>query len=245
MYYDVNNQMNNKPLKGMERGIYTITMAGHIRMTYVDPVSLDFAAALAVLITKASQSRQNCKSELYLVGFVPILAPSQSAIFLYSHFYSFSMSYLWTSTLASGMSLGGSLRIKRLLSVVEVTAAGYGFYCCQVSYKSKAGLRYKATSHAVESSINSSEMLENQKNVESILEKGYHAVPPPFTRNYMPSKRDLWLIDEHFKSVSMDFIFNIAPSDVKTIDVNHKGVFSIKEPKPVMKNNFSPPIIED
>nr|GEY15566.1 hypothetical protein [Tanacetum cinerariifolium] len=32
---------------------------------------------------------------------------------------------------------------------------------------------------------------------------------------------------------------------VKTIDVNHKGVFSTLEPKPVMKKNFSPPIIED
>nr|GFC03259.1 hypothetical protein [Tanacetum cinerariifolium] len=50
------------------------------------------------------------------------------------------------------------------------------------------------------------------------------------------------------KSVSVDVISNIAPSDVKTvktIDVNHKGVFSTEEPKPVIKNNFSPPIIED
>nr|GEY20547.1 hypothetical protein [Tanacetum cinerariifolium] len=41
----------------------------------------------------------------------------------------------------------------------------------------------------------------------------------------MPSKRDLRLIDEHFESVYVDVISNIAPSDVKTvktIDVNHK-----------------------
>nr|GEW07721.1 zinc finger, CCHC-type [Tanacetum cinerariifolium] len=31
----------------------------------------------------------------------------------------------------------------------------------------------------------------------------------------------------------------------KTVDVNHKDVFSTEEPKPIMKNNFSPPIIED
>nr|GEV86195.1 retrotransposon Orf1 [Tanacetum cinerariifolium] len=64
----------------------------------------------------------------------------------------------------------------------------------------------------------------------------------------MASKRDLMLIDEHFESVYVDVNSNIAPSDVKTvktIDVNHKGVFNIKEPKPVMKNNFSPLIIED
>nr|GEV55970.1 hypothetical protein [Tanacetum cinerariifolium] len=71
---------------------------------------------------------------------------------------------------------------------------------------------------------------------------------PPFTGNYMPPKRDLRLIDEHFENMYVDVISNIALSDVKTvktIDVNHKGVFSIEEPKPVMKNNFSPLIIED
>nr|GEY88076.1 hypothetical protein [Tanacetum cinerariifolium]GEZ63510.1 hypothetical protein [Tanacetum cinerariifolium] len=91
-------------------------------------------------------------------------------------------------------------------------------------------------------------MLENQENLESRLDKGYHAVPPPFTGNYMPPKCDIRLIDKHFESVYVDVISNIALSDVKTvktIDVNHNGVFSIEEPKPVMKNNFSPPIIKD
>nr|GEX87042.1 hypothetical protein [Tanacetum cinerariifolium] len=70
--------------------------------------------------------------------------------------------------------------------------------------------------------------------------------------NYMPPKRDLRLIDEYFKSVCVDVISNIAPGDVKTVeskhktvDVNHKVVFSIVEPKPIRKNSFSPPIIED
>nr|GEW76838.1 hypothetical protein [Tanacetum cinerariifolium] len=61
-------------------------------------------------------------------------------------------------------------------------------------------------------------------------------------------KCDLRLIDEHFKSVYVDVISNIAPSDVKTvktIDVNNKGVFSTEKPKTIMKNSFSPPIIED
>nr|GEX22074.1 hypothetical protein [Tanacetum cinerariifolium] len=68
----------------------------------------------------------------------------------------------------------------------------------------------------------------------------------------MSLKRDLRLIDEHFESVSVDVISNIAPSDVetleskhKTVDVNHKGVFSTLKPKPVRKNSFSPPIIKD
>nr|GEW65043.1 hypothetical protein [Tanacetum cinerariifolium] len=93
--------------------------------------------------------------------------------------------------------------------------------------------------------VNSSKILEKQENKSN---KEYHAVPPPFISNYMPPKRDLRLIDEYFERVSVDVISNIAPSDVKTvktINVNHKGVFSTEEPKPVMKNNFSPPIIKD
>nr|GEV47124.1 putative ribonuclease H-like domain-containing protein [Tanacetum cinerariifolium] len=98
------------------------------------------------------------------------------------------------------------------------------------------------------------EKLQNSsKALNNLLDnKEYHAVPPPLTENYMPPKRYLRLIDEHFESVSMDVISNIAPSDVKTVklkhktvDVNHKDVFSIEEPKHVMKNKFSPPIIED
>nr|GEZ13598.1 hypothetical protein [Tanacetum cinerariifolium] len=68
---------------------------------------------------------------------------------------------------------------------------------------------------------------------------------PTFTGNYMPPKRDLKLIDEHFKSESVD-VSTVSSSNgktVKTVDV--KGMVSKEEPKPVKKNNFSPPIIED
>nr|GEV38110.1 ribonuclease H-like domain-containing protein [Tanacetum cinerariifolium] len=113
----------------------------------------------------------------------------------------------------------------------------------QVSDKSKAGLGYKEITP--DSFVNSSKILEKHENRS---DKEYHAVPPPLTGNYMPSKCDIRLIDEHFQSMSVDVISNIAPSDVKTvktIDVNHRGVFSTEEPKPVMKNNFSPTIIVD
>nr|GEZ25667.1 hypothetical protein [Tanacetum cinerariifolium] len=92
------------------------------------------------------------------------------------------------------------------------------------------------------SSSSSSDSEENRS------DKGYHAVLPPLIGNYMPPKRDLRLIDEHFEKVFVDVISNIAPSDVKivkTIDVNHKGVFSTEEPKTIIKNNFSPQIIKD
>nr|GEX15743.1 hypothetical protein [Tanacetum cinerariifolium] len=69
---------------------------------------------------------------------------------------------------------------------------------------------------------------------------------------HAPPKHDLRLIDKHFKRMFVDVISNITPNDVKTVDskhktvdVNHMGVFSIVEPKPIRKNSFSPPIIED
>nr|GEZ14881.1 hypothetical protein [Tanacetum cinerariifolium] len=66
----------------------------------------------------------------------------------------------------------------------------------QVSDKVKTVLGYQAASLAVKSFVNSSEMLENQENVKSRSDKGYHAVPPPYTGNYIPPKPDLMFIDE-------------------------------------------------
>nr|GFD27645.1 hypothetical protein [Tanacetum cinerariifolium] len=112
----------------------------------------------------------------------------------------------------------------------------------QVSDKSKAGLGYKEK--IPESFVNLSGLLEKQNNRST---KGYHEVPLPLTRNYIPPKRDLTLIDEHFESESVDvsIVSSSADKTVKTVDITHKGVLSIEEPKSVMKNNFGPSIIED
>nr|GEW79159.1 hypothetical protein [Tanacetum cinerariifolium] len=110
---------------------------------------------------------------------------------------------------------------------------------CQVSDKSKAGLGYKEL--IPESFVNSSELLEKQDNKS---DKGYHEVLLPLKGNYMPLKRDLRLIDKHFKSESVD-VSTVSSSVVTTVDANHKGMFSKEEPKPVKKNSFSPPIIKD
>nr|GEV40578.1 ribonuclease H-like domain-containing protein [Tanacetum cinerariifolium] len=58
---------------------------------------------------------------------------------------------------------------------------------------------YKAASLAVENFMNSSKMIENQENVKFISNKGYHAVPPPYTGNYIPPKPDLMFIDNMLK----------------------------------------------
>nr|GEV13329.1 reverse transcriptase domain-containing protein [Tanacetum cinerariifolium] len=88
----------------------------------------------------------------------------------------------------------------------------------QISDKIKTGLGYKAASHAEESFVKLSKMLENQENVMSISDKGYHAVPPPYIENYIPPKPDLIFIDEQVESESMDVVSYVVSSAVKTVE---------------------------
>ncbi|GJT57608.1 hypothetical protein Tco_0992662 [Tanacetum coccineum] len=125
----------------------------------------------------------------------------------------------------------------------------------QVIDKFKTGLGYNATSStaaspAVESFVNSSKMLENQENNKSKFDKGYHAVPSPFTENLISRKPDLIFIDEIVESENMDVTTIVTPSNVKTVKSNLEsaGVKSngdAVEPKTVRKNGFRPPVIED
>ncbi|GKA85287.1 ribonuclease H-like domain-containing protein, partial [Tanacetum coccineum] len=119
----------------------------------------------------------------------------------------------------------------------------------------KTGLGYNATSStaaspAVESFMNSSEMLENQENNKSRSDKGYHAVPSPFTGNFIPFKPDLTFMDEIVESENIDVIIVVTPSNVKNVESNHESA-DVKnngdavEPKTVRMNSFRPPVIED
>nr|GEV89950.1 ribonuclease H-like domain-containing protein [Tanacetum cinerariifolium] len=101
-------------------------------------------------------------------------------------------------------------------------------------------------------SSGSSSSSDSEENVKSRSDNRYHAVPPPYTENYMPPKPDLMFIDKQVESESGDVVSNVASSDVKTVesehesvDVKNKGVYNTKETKPVRKISFSPPIIED
>ncbi|GJY47830.1 hypothetical protein Tco_0437786 [Tanacetum coccineum] len=125
----------------------------------------------------------------------------------------------------------------------------------QVIDKFKTGLGYNAASStaaspAVESFVNSSEMLENQEYNKSKSDKGYHAVPPPYTGNFIPFKLDLTFMDEIVESENIDVITIVTPSNGKKVESNHEsaGVKSngdAVEPKTVRKNSFRPPVIED
>ncbi|GJU02946.1 ribonuclease H-like domain-containing protein [Tanacetum coccineum] len=87
----------------------------------------------------------------------------------------------------------------------------------QVCDKFKIGLGYNVTCHAVESFVNSSVILEYKENNKSKSDKGYHAVPPPYTGNFIPSKPDLMLMDEIVESENMDVITVVTPSNLKKV----------------------------
>ncbi|GJV89805.1 ribonuclease H-like domain-containing protein [Tanacetum coccineum] len=118
----------------------------------------------------------------------------------------------------------------------------------QVSDKFKTGLGYNAVSstaasRVVEIFVNSSEMLENQEYNKSKSDKGYHAVPPPLTGNFIPSKPNLMFMDEIVESENMDVTIVVTPSNDKTVE--NKGVYNTVESNVVRMNNFSAPIIKD
>ncbi|GJU74480.1 ribonuclease H-like domain-containing protein [Tanacetum coccineum] len=127
----------------------------------------------------------------------------------------------------------------------------------QVSVKFKTGLGFNAASSTaasptVESFVNSSEMLENQENNKSKSDKGYHAVPPPYTGNFMPRKPDLTFMDEIVESENLDVTTVVTPSNVKAVESNHEsanvksnGDGIMKTLKPFRNNRLRPPVIED
>ncbi|GJZ56821.1 ribonuclease H-like domain-containing protein [Tanacetum coccineum] len=85
---------------------------------------------------------------------------------------------------------------------------------------------------------------------ESKSDKGYHAVPLPFTGNFIPRKPDLTFMDEIVESENLDVTTVVTPSNVKTIESNHesanvKSNGNVVESKTVRKNNFRPLVIED
>ncbi|GJU61153.1 putative ribonuclease H-like domain-containing protein, partial [Tanacetum coccineum] len=115
------------------------------------------------------------------------------------------------------------------------------------SLNSEVLASFTTASPAVEIFVNSSKMLENQEYNKS---KGYHAVPPPYTRNFIPRKPDLMFMDEIVENENMDVTTVVTPSNVKKVVSNHesagvKNNSDAVEPKTIRENNFRPPIIED
>ncbi|GKA44312.1 ribonuclease H-like domain-containing protein [Tanacetum coccineum] len=96
----------------------------------------------------------------------------------------------------------------------------------QVSDKFKTGVGF-------DSQVVNSQMFDSQENDRYKTSKGYHAVLPPYTGNFMPPKYDLVLADEgeYVFSESVTSIPDVATSEAKT---------SVSKPKSVGE-----PLIED
>ncbi|GJZ71285.1 ribonuclease H-like domain-containing protein [Tanacetum coccineum] len=96
----------------------------------------------------------------------------------------------------------------------------------QVSDKFKTGVGF-------DSQVVDSHVFDSQENERYKTSEGYHAVPPPYTGNFMPPKYDLVLADEgeYVFSESVTSIPDVATREAKT---------SVSKPKSVGE-----PLIED
>ncbi|GJZ20716.1 hypothetical protein Tco_0557306 [Tanacetum coccineum] len=89
----------------------------------------------------------------------------------------------------------------------------------QICDKFKSGVGY-------DSQVFDSQVFDSQVNDRYKTGKGYHAVPPPYTGNFMPPKPDLVLADkdEYVFSESVTSVPAIATSEVKTSESKPKSV---------------------
>ncbi|GJV13220.1 hypothetical protein Tco_1354761, partial [Tanacetum coccineum] len=83
------------------------------------------------------------------------------------------------------------------------------------------------------SSKNLRKLLKIQENNRYKTSEGYHAVPPPYTGNFMPPKYDLVLADEG------EYVFNESVTSIPDV-VTSEAKTNVSKPKPV-----SEPLIED
>ncbi|GJY60054.1 putative ribonuclease H-like domain-containing protein [Tanacetum coccineum] len=133
------------------------------------------------------------------------------------------------------------------MSKVECYNYGIGGYDWSYQAKEEHPTNFALMVHTSSGSSSSSDSEEHNKSKSN---KGYHAVPPPFTGNFIPHKPNLTFMDEIVKSENMDVTTIVTPSNVKTVESNHefagvKRYGDTVEPKTVRKNNFRPPVIED
>ncbi|GJU09774.1 hypothetical protein Tco_1132170 [Tanacetum coccineum] len=89
----------------------------------------------------------------------------------------------------------------------------------QVSDKFKTGVGY-------DSQVVDSQVFDSQVNDKHKTGEGYHAIPPPYTRNFMPPKPNLVLVDkeEYVFSESITSVPVVTASEVKTTESKPKSV---------------------
>ncbi|GJW09508.1 putative ribonuclease H-like domain-containing protein [Tanacetum coccineum] len=95
---------------------------------------------------------------------------------------------------------------------------------------------------ASDSSVNESEEDNNQVNARYKAGKGYHAVPPPYTGNYMPPRPDMsfaGLDDSVFKSTVSETVTSVHETETSASKTSKERM---EEPKTVRS---SAPLIEE
>ncbi|GJU80641.1 putative ribonuclease H-like domain-containing protein [Tanacetum coccineum] len=94
----------------------------------------------------------------------------------------------------------------------------------QVRDKFKTGVGFD--SQVIDSQVIDSQVVNSQVNDKHKTGEGYHAVPLPYTRNFMPRKLDLVLADlnEYVFSESITSVPIVATSEVKTSESKPKSV---------------------
>ncbi|GKB24853.1 hypothetical protein Tco_0864254, partial [Tanacetum coccineum] len=96
----------------------------------------------------------------------------------------------------------------------------------QVSDKFKTGIGY-------DSQVVDSQVFDSQVNDKYKTGEGYHAIPPPYTRNFMPPKPNLVLADKE------EYVFSESITSVPAVTTSE---FKTTESKP---KSVSEPLIED
>ncbi|GJQ92458.1 zf-CCHC domain-containing protein [Tanacetum coccineum] len=96
----------------------------------------------------------------------------------------------------------------------------------QVSDKFKIGVGF-------DSQVVDSHVFDGQENERYKTSEGYHAIPPPYTRNFMPPKYDLVLADEG------EYVFNESVTSIPDV-ATREAKTSVSKPK-----SIGEPLIED
>ncbi|GJX20750.1 hypothetical protein Tco_0223427 [Tanacetum coccineum] len=115
------------------------------------------------------------------------------------------------------------------------------FLGSQLNEKFKTGLGYNLFSPPVKSFKMSSDMLENQEYKKSKSDKRYHAVPPPYTGNYIPLKPDLMFVDESVSSESVNVVSIVTPckveskEEVKTVKPSIEKIKFVKSVREIVE----------
>nr|GFB26659.1 hypothetical protein [Tanacetum cinerariifolium] len=95
---------------------------------------------------------------------------------------------------------------------------------------------------ASDSSVNESEEDNNQANDRYKADKGYHAVPPPYTGNFMPPRPDMsfaGLDDSVFKSTINETITSVHETKTSSSKTSKE---CMEKPKSI---RISAPTIKD